>query len=143
MELPIARVFSTVFATLFLVAVALKTLYPGNDPYRCRAVQNTGRWIDPPQDEAGNRTPFLHWQPDGCILHQYDSEDARRCLEGRPIVSVGDSTSRNVAFAFSRLVSDDENILYLALTWPRLARRKRSPIKHTCPSPTQTRAPSI
>ncbi|RBR13463.1 uncharacterized protein FIESC28_08163 [Fusarium coffeatum] len=106
MELPVARIFSTVFATLFLVAVTLKTLYLGNDPYRCRAVQNTGRWIDPPQDEAGNRTPFLHWQPDGCILHQYDSEDARRCLEGRPIVTVGDSTSRNVAFAFSRLVSD-------------------------------------
>jgi hypothetical protein len=99
------RILHTVFATLFLAAVTLKTLFPGNDPYRCRALQNTGRWIDPVQDEQGNRDPFRQWQPDGCILSQYQSEDIRRCMEGRRIVVSGDSTSRNVARAMGKMVS--------------------------------------
>ncbi|KAH7191723.1 10 TM acyl transferase domain found in Cas1p-domain-containing protein [Fusarium flagelliforme] len=141
MELPVSRILSTVFATLFLVAVALKTVYPGNDPYRCRAVQSTGRWIDPPQDEAGNRTPFLHWQPDGCILHHYDSEDARRCLEGRPIVSVGDSTSRNTAFAFSRLIGQKEavhDLAHMPFTHPHAR-----PFNLTYHGQTITRLPNV
>ncbi|QPC74588.1 hypothetical protein HYE68_005340 [Fusarium pseudograminearum] len=98
-----ARVISTALPVLFLLAVGFKTLFPGNDPYRCRALQSTGRWIDPP-DEAGNRNPFLRWQPNGCIMSKYESDDIRRCMEGRRIVVVGDSTSRNVAHAFSRLI---------------------------------------
>ncbi|KAH7002950.1 10 TM acyl transferase domain found in Cas1p-domain-containing protein [Fusarium venenatum] len=104
MDLPLSRIISTVVAILFLVAVAFKTFLPGDDPYRCRAVQNTGRWIDLP-DEQGNRYPFHQWQPDGCILHQYDSTDIRQCTEGRRIVVVGDSTSRHVAYAFGRLIN--------------------------------------
>ncbi|SPJ84115.1 uncharacterized protein FTOL_10631 [Fusarium torulosum] len=104
MSLPLARIISTALATLFLVAITLKTLFPGDDPYRCRAVKDTGRWIDPPRDEEGNRNPFHQWQPDGCILHHYKSGDVRRCTEGRRIVVVGDSTSRNVAHGFGRLI---------------------------------------
>ncbi|KAL4723044.1 hypothetical protein ACLX1H_010285 [Fusarium chlamydosporum] len=103
MELPLSKIVSTVLAILFLIAVSLKTFLPGDDPYRCRALQSTGRWIDPP-DEEGNRYPFRQWQPDGCILHEYGSSDIRQCTEGRRIVVVGDSTSRRVAYAFSRLV---------------------------------------
>lgn len=106
MSVPLSRIVSTILAILFLSAVAFMKLFPGNDPYRCRAVQNTGRWIDPPTDEQGNRNPFHQWQPDGCILHHYDSEDIRLCMEGRPIVTVGDSTSRGVAHSFGRLVSN-------------------------------------
>jgi hypothetical protein len=103
MNLPLSRIVSIVVAILFLVAVSFKTFLPGDDPYRCRAVQKTGRWIDLP-DEQGNRYPFRQWQPDGCILHEYDSADIRQCTEGRRIVVVGDSTSRHVAYAFGRLV---------------------------------------
>jgi hypothetical protein len=98
-----ARVISTTLAVLFLLAVGFKSLFPGNDPYRCRAIQSTGRWIDPP-DEEGNRYPFNQWQPDGCIMNKYESEDIRRCMQGRRIVVVGDSTSRNVGHGISRLV---------------------------------------
>ncbi|KAM0563083.1 hypothetical protein ACHAPJ_001929 [Fusarium lateritium] len=110
MDRPLARIVSIVLATLFLLAVGFKTAFPGNDPYRCRAVQRTGRWIDPP-DENGNRHPFHHWQPDGCILHQYDSADIRRCTEGRRVVVVGDSTSRNVGHAFARLLDRKQSHL--------------------------------
>ncbi|KAF4968454.1 hypothetical protein FSARC_4148 [Fusarium sarcochroum] len=104
MNLPLSRIISTVLAISSLVAIAFKTYFPGDDPYRCRALQNTGRWIDPP-DEEGHRYPFRQWQPDGCILHEYDSSDIRQCTEGRRIVIVGDSTSRNVAYAISRLIN--------------------------------------
>ncbi|EKJ74340.1 hypothetical protein FPSE_05486 [Fusarium pseudograminearum CS3096] len=102
------RVLSAVFATLFLAAVTLKTPYPGNDPYRCRAVQNTGRWIDPVRDEQGNRDPFRQWQPDGCILSQYGSGDIRRCMEGRKIFLSGDSTSQNVARAMGNMLDSKQ-----------------------------------
>ncbi|KPM44437.1 hypothetical protein AK830_g2088 [Neonectria ditissima] len=94
-------------AVLFLAAVSFKTVFPGDDPYRCRAVARTGQWIDPP-DEEGNRDPFTHWQPEGCILHKYSSSDIRRCLGGRRIVIAGDSTSRRVGYAFTRLLQRDE-----------------------------------
>ncbi|ESU17312.1 hypothetical protein FGSG_10575 [Fusarium graminearum PH-1] len=107
MELPLSRIISTVFAILFVIFVSLKTLFPGDDPYRCRAVQQTGRWIDPP-DEEGHRYPFRQWQPDGCIFHDYDSKGIRQCTEGRRIVVVGDSTSRHVAYAFARLINREQ-----------------------------------
>ena len=103
MSFPSSRVFSTVLAVIFIAGIFLKSLLPNDDPYRCRAVQTTGRWIDPP-DEKGHRYPFHQWQPDGCVFHQYNSNDIRQCTEGRRIVVVGDSTSRHVAYAFSRLV---------------------------------------
>ncbi|RGP81845.1 hypothetical protein FLONG3_42 [Fusarium longipes] len=107
MDLPLSRILSTILATLFLTAVAFKTFTPNDDPYRCRALQNTGRWIDPP-DEDGHRFPFHQWQPDGCILNEYDSSQIRQCTEGRRIVIAGDSTSRRVAYAFGRLIDREK-----------------------------------
>ncbi|EKJ79148.1 hypothetical protein FPSE_00749 [Fusarium pseudograminearum CS3096] len=109
MDSTLSRIVSTSLAIIFLISISLKTFLPGDDPYRCRAVQRTGRWIDPP-DEQGNRDPFHQWQPDGCILHQYDSNDIRQCTEGRHITVVGDSTSRRVAYAFTRLINRKQNI---------------------------------
>ncbi|EWZ32232.1 hypothetical protein FOCG_15742 [Fusarium oxysporum f. sp. radicis-lycopersici 26381] len=103
-----SRSIPVVFATLFLALVAFKTLFPGDDPYRCRAVQKTGRWIDPIRDEHGNRDPFKQWQPDGCILNHYNSQDIRRCTEGRPIVIVGDSTSKNLGLAIASLLDNKQ-----------------------------------
>ncbi|KAJ3524448.1 hypothetical protein NM208_g12056 [Fusarium decemcellulare] len=107
-ELPWSRIVLTIWALLFLAAVTFKTVVPGDDPYRCRAALQTGRWIDPP-DEDGNRDPFHQWQPDGCMLHQYTSEDIRRCMEGRYIVIGGDSTSRGVAHGIGRLLNRVES----------------------------------
>ncbi|KAF5002038.1 hypothetical protein FGRMN_649 [Fusarium graminum] len=100
-----ARIWPVIFATLFLTAVAFNSLYPGDDPYRCRALQNTGQWIDPP-DKDGNRDPFRQWQPDGCMINRYTSEDIRRCTEGRRIIVAGDSTSRNTGLAMARVIDE-------------------------------------
>ncbi|KAM5347787.1 hypothetical protein ACJ41O_007611 [Fusarium nematophilum] len=107
-DLPFSRILSTVLAVLFLAGVGFKTLFPGDDPYRCRAVLKTGRWIDHP-DKDGHRDPFHIWQPDGCLFHKYSSPDIRRCLEGRRIVTIGDSTSRGVAHGFGRLLERAES----------------------------------
>lgn len=119
-----ARIAATSFASLFLVAVTLKTIVPGSDPYRCRALQNTGRWIDPVQDKEGNRDPFHQWQPDGCILNRYESEDIRRCMEGRSIVISGDSTSLHVGRAIGYMVSRRESCPRLELTLAQLDRKQ-------------------
>ncbi|KAF5550888.1 o-acetyltransferase CAS1 [Fusarium napiforme] len=103
-----SRLIPVVFASLFLALVAFKSVFPGDDPYRCRAVQKTGRWIDPVRDQHGNRDPFKQWQPDGCILNHYDSKDIRRCTEGRPIVIVGDSTSKNLGLAMASLLDNKQ-----------------------------------
>ncbi|KAH8721663.1 CAS1 domain-containing protein [Ilyonectria robusta] len=101
------RIVPTIVAVLFLAIVGYNTIIPGDDPYRCRALLERGRWIDPP-DEEGSRAPFKHWQPDGCMLHDYSAADAQQCMEGRDIVFIGDSTSRAVAFGLGRLMGGDQ-----------------------------------
>ncbi|KAG7424816.1 putative O-acetyltransferase CAS1 [Fusarium oxysporum f. sp. raphani] len=64
--------------------------------------------MDPIRDEHGNRDPFKQWQPDGCILNHYNSQDIRRCTEGRPIVIVGDSTSKNLGLAIASLLDNKQ-----------------------------------
>lgn len=98
------RIVPIIVAVLFLAIVGYNTVVPGDDPYRCRALLERGRWIDPP-DEEGSRAPFKHWQPDGCMLHNYSPTDIQQCMEGRDIVFIGDSTSRAVAHGLGRLVS--------------------------------------
>ncbi|KAH7162076.1 CAS1 domain-containing protein [Dactylonectria estremocensis] len=103
----LSRIVFIVFAVVLLAAVGFKTAFPGDDPYRCRAVLETGQWIDRP-DAEGNRAPFRNWQPDGCMLHQYSSADIRQCMDGRHIVFIGDSTSRGVAYGLARLLEREE-----------------------------------
>ncbi|KAF7547151.1 hypothetical protein G7046_g9096 [Stylonectria norvegica] len=88
-------------ALCLLAAIVFKGVLPDDDPYRCRAVQDTGRWIDTP-DANGDRLPFKKWQPDGCMFHKYSSEDIRQCMDGRNIVFAGDSTTRQVAYGLAR-----------------------------------------
>ena len=100
----VSRLILLFSGILLLAAVAYKSLTTDEDPYRCGAVLNTGRWIDPPE-ENGDRKTFRTWQPDGCHLHQYSSADIRQCMEGRHFVFSGDSTTRQVAYGMGRLVS--------------------------------------
>ncbi|KAF7554098.1 hypothetical protein G7Z17_g3167 [Cylindrodendrum hubeiense] len=102
-----SKIILIVPALLLLVAVGYTTVFPGDDPYRCRSVLERGRWIDRP-DVNGSRLPLKNWQPDGCILHHYSSTDIRRCMEGRYGVFIGDSTSRGVAYGLGRLLQRDE-----------------------------------
>ncbi|KAH7151677.1 CAS1 domain-containing protein [Dactylonectria estremocensis] len=97
------RILPVLAASLFLAAVAYHSLVSGDDPYRCRAVLETGQWIDHP-DAHGNRLPFKHWQPDGCLFHKYTSADIRQCMEGRSFLFSGDSLTQEVVYGLGRLL---------------------------------------
>ncbi|KAI5459296.1 10 TM acyl transferase domain found in Cas1p-domain-containing protein [Mariannaea sp. PMI_226] len=102
-----SRILISIWAFLFLVAVAFWSLFPSTDPYRCRSLLETGRWIDRPS-ENGTRGSFHHWQPDGCLIHQYSSKDVRKCMEGRSIVLVGDSLNRQIGYGIGRILAGNE-----------------------------------
>ena len=100
----ITRMLLVVAGVSLLFAVGWTTIFPGDDPYRCRTVLETGRWSDPP-NEHGERMPFYRWEPDGCMLHWYSSNEIRLCLQGRHVVFTGDPTTREIAYGLGRLVS--------------------------------------
>ena len=99
-----ARATAIVFATFILIGVLISSIRHLDDPYRCKALLRTGRWLDPP-DKNGARKPFVNWQPDGCMLRKYEPADIHQCLEGRHMVFSGDSTTRQIFWAMGRLVS--------------------------------------
>lgn len=105
----ITRILLIVAGASLLSAAAWRAVFPGDDPYRCRALLETGRWIDPP-DEFGDRAPFYRWDPDGCMLQWYRSEDVRQCLEGRHVVFSGDPTTREIAYGLGRIVCRSSKI---------------------------------
>lgn len=107
-----SRVPLLVAGILLLLTIFYRTLLlQDDDPYRCRAVLETGHWADTP-DQDGNQYPYEKWRVDGCMLHQYTSADIRQCFEGGHVVFSGDSTTRQVLYAMARLVSSSYMILY-------------------------------
>ncbi|KAG7131723.1 O-acetyltransferase CAS1 like protein [Verticillium longisporum] len=103
----VSRVLLVFLGALLLAAATWHTLTPDDDPYRCRALQETGNWIDP-KNEKGDRLPFKTWQPEGCLLHKYTSADIRQCMDGRHVIFAGDSTTRQIAYGIARLLERDE-----------------------------------
>ncbi|KAH7928550.1 Cas1p-domain-containing protein [Leucogyrophana mollusca] len=65
------------------------------DPLHCDALLNRGSWLD---DQHRN------WQPEGCMLHSYQPNDAAMCLASRRTVFVGDSVTRKLYFQFAHAV---------------------------------------
>ncbi|KPM44995.1 hypothetical protein AK830_g1514 [Neonectria ditissima] len=102
----LSRILLIFSGVLLLAAVVYQTVVTNDDPYRCRAALETGRWIDHP-NKKGERLPFKQWQPDGCLFHKYNSAEIRQCMEGRTIVFSGDSTTREVVYGIGRLLDRD------------------------------------
>ncbi|EEU37754.1 uncharacterized protein NECHADRAFT_88136 [Fusarium vanettenii 77-13-4] len=102
------RALPIAFSILLLVAVILNGFSLNDDPYRCKALLGdgirNGSWLHHP-DSNGDRKPFTNWQPDGCMLHKYTSDDIRRCMDGRYMVFSGDSTTRQVYWGMARLIN--------------------------------------
>ncbi|CRK23876.1 hypothetical protein BN1723_003036 [Verticillium longisporum] len=96
------RVATVLFSAIFLVTIFLNSIF-SVDPYRCGALIGDGQWIDP-LDANGTRRPFNTWQPDGCMMRKYTSDDIHRCMEGRHMVFSGDSTTRQVFWGMARLL---------------------------------------
>ena len=102
----LSKVPLLVASLLLLLTILYRTFFfQDDDPYRCRAVLETGHWADTP-DEEGNRDPFDKWRVNGCMFHQYTSADIRQCFQGRHVVFSGDSTTRQVANGLGSMVSN-------------------------------------
>ncbi|ORX99651.1 Cas1p-domain-containing protein [Basidiobolus meristosporus CBS 931.73] len=54
---------------------------------------DSGYWLDSNHGK---------WQPRGCMMHQYSTNDSIKCMEGSRIVFAGDSIVRNLFFAVVR-----------------------------------------
>ncbi|KIJ45522.1 hypothetical protein M422DRAFT_206754 [Sphaerobolus stellatus SS14] len=61
-----------------------------SDPLRCNALLQEGQWLD---------DKFSNWQPEGCMLNNYNEKDISTCLASRRVVFVGDSVTRQLFFA--------------------------------------------
>ncbi|KAI0095048.1 O-acetyltransferase [Irpex rosettiformis] len=65
------------------------------DPLHCNALLSKGRWLD---------DNFTNWQPDGCMLYDYQPEDVSACLGSRRVVFIGDSVTRLLYFRFAHTI---------------------------------------
>ncbi|KAG1757657.1 10 TM acyl transferase domain found in Cas1p-domain-containing protein [Suillus lakei] len=65
------------------------------DPLHCNSLLTRGTWLD---------ENHRNWQPDGCMLHVYQSKDTTPCLASRRVVFIGDSVTRSLYFHFMHIV---------------------------------------
>ena len=72
-----------------------------DDPYRCKALLNHGRWLDPPS-QTELKQSFHNWQPPGCMMYEYRSDDISSCLASRKMIFIGDSTIRGIFWATAK-----------------------------------------
>jgi hypothetical protein len=103
-----ARIISQLLAlsavVLALSLVVRKVVLDKYDPYRCRALRDGGRWLDRIRIHDGSIQPH-HWQPPGCILHDYNAHEIESCLDCNRILFAGDSTARQLFWAAATKVN--------------------------------------
>ncbi|KAF1998348.1 hypothetical protein P154DRAFT_564730 [Amniculicola lignicola CBS 123094] len=108
------------FAALVAVANVVKHY---RDPFKCIALTHHGHWLDPPERHL-ERGSFAHWQPPGCIFHEYTQYDIANCINGAEILFAGDTTVRQLFWETTSILnetwvteeqpksSDDGDLLY-------------------------------
>lgn len=69
-----------------------------NDPYHCKSMTQAGKWLVK-EPKLGN------WQPPNCMLHHYKANDAAKCLKGKRVLYLGDSTSRQAYYGAARAIN--------------------------------------
>lgn len=103
-----AKLLPSLFTILLITVVLLDSISPKEDPYRCKSLlgddTRNGTWAYQ-SDETPDKKSFTNWQPDGCMLRKYGSQDIQRCMGDRHMVFSGDSTTRQVFWGMARLVS--------------------------------------
>lgn len=101
------RVLALGLTLVVILGIAINQLQLSDDPYRCKALLNDGTWLNTPA-ENGSRAPFTNWQPPGCMIHKYKKEKIEECMEGRHMLFVGDSTTRQVFYGMARLLDAEK-----------------------------------
>lgn len=67
-------------------------LFGWQDSLRCGALLSSGQWLD---------TKFRNWQPNGCMIHAYKTNDVTLCLASQRVVFAGDSITRQLYYSFA------------------------------------------
>lgn len=57
---------------------------------------NEGHWLD---EGLSSPDALRNWQPEGCMLQEYDASMITSCLKGKTLVFTGDSIVRRIYFA--------------------------------------------
>lgn len=78
-----------------LAGLSRYVLFDTTDPYHCSALVNRGTWLD-----SGKR----NWQPDGCMLNQYNAKQSSGCFAARDVVFIGDSVTRKLFFQLAHIL---------------------------------------
>ncbi|KAK7694960.1 hypothetical protein QCA50_002148 [Cerrena zonata] len=65
------------------------------DPIHCNSLLTKGRWLD---------HAFKNWQPDGCMMYNYQQKDIPTCMGSKPIIFIGDSVTRQLFFQTAHIV---------------------------------------
>ncbi|KAL9103687.1 MAG: hypothetical protein Q9163_001281 [Psora crenata] len=87
--------------TIISVLVRHYWIY-AHDQHKCEATLTRGQWLDSPATTPTAR-PFQNWQPEGCMLRDYDNLDLVKCLKkDQHIAYIGDSTIRQLFWATAR-----------------------------------------
>ncbi|KAF7555149.1 hypothetical protein G7Z17_g2345 [Cylindrodendrum hubeiense] len=103
----LTRVMVLCLMLVVILGITINHLDLSDDPYRCKALMQEGSWLDTP-DANGSRAPYTKWQPQGCMLHEYQKEEISDCMEGRHMLFYGDSTTRQVYYAMARLLDEEK-----------------------------------
>ena len=96
------RIVSQLLAlSAMILAISLirqKVVLDRSDPYRCNALRDRGRWLDQAKAQNGPIQPH-HWQPPGCILHEFNAHEIEQCLDCSRLLFAGDSNVRQLFWA--------------------------------------------
>lgn len=99
---------SASFICITLLGVALRYCwFDARDPFKCGAILNEGQWLDYPPD--GSTIVPENWQPPGCMMHKYVSDDVSTCLANRRVLFVGDSSIRQVFWSVAKALDPKAN----------------------------------
>lgn len=79
-------------ASAVILGLLRFVLFGWQDSIRCGALLSSGQWLD---------TKFRNWQPNGCMIHAYKTNDVTLCLASQRVVFAGDSITRQLYYSFA------------------------------------------
>ncbi|KAH0614021.1 uncharacterized protein H6S33_005907 [Morchella sextelata] len=99
---------SAAFICITLLGVALRYCwFDARDPFKCGAILNEGEWLDYPPENS-TIVPE-NWQPPGCMMHKYVSDDVSTCLANRRVLFIGDASIRQVFWSVAKALDPKAN----------------------------------
>ncbi|KAF7658718.1 hypothetical protein LDENG_00008830 [Lucifuga dentata] len=87
-----AKLISLAIVVLLLLFHTASRCYGGGDS--CEWLLSSGRYL-------GENV----WQPYGCMMHKYKSNEAKACLAEKRVAFIGDSRVRKLFYSFIKIIN--------------------------------------